>query len=297
MRAIVRSAVMGALALILAGCATTTGRIGCDRACLMQSLNAYLAALQASDVASAHLARDFRATSNGVAIAPSAMTFRALGDVQRFYADPVSGQAAYLGIIDDSSGQALTAIRIRVEDGEISESEQFIARQGDTLFSLEGFRALPPRSTPPPGARRSRDEMVAAANSYFEGLSTHNSAIIQHVAGCERLENGTRVTNRPPRQPANAVEAVEFQPRDCAGGMESMTQIREVAFRRFPLVDEEADVVMGIGLFLRPPGQTGTFARRNLLTEFFELQDGKISGIYAVMHYIDADAPDGTGWE
>jgi hypothetical protein len=54
---------------------------------------------------------------------------------------------------------------------------------------------------------------------------------------------------------------------------------------------------MGIGLFLRPPGQTGNFARRNLLTEFFDVKASKVAGIYAVMRYVDANHPDGTGWK
>ena len=45
-----------------------------------------------------------------------------------------------------------------------------------------------------------------------------------------------------------------------------------------------------------PPGQTGNFAKRNLLTEFFDIKGGKVAGIYAVMRYVEADAPDGTGW-
>lgn len=296
MRVIWTSVMMSAVALVLASCVTAPSQTSCDRACLTQTMHTYLAALQSSDFAPAHLAGDFRATRNGAEIAPSAMSFRALGDVQRFYADPVNGQAAYLGLVEETSGQALTAIRISVERGQITESEQFIARQGDTLFSLEGFRALPPRAAPPSGARVSRDEMRAAAASYFEGLARHDSTIIVHTPGCDRLENGTRVTNRPPREPVTGV-AAQVQVRDCASGMETMTQIRDVVHRRFPLIDEEAGVVMGMGLFLRPPGQTGNFARRNLLTEFFELRDGRISGIYAVMHYIDADAPESTGWD
>jgi hypothetical protein len=290
------------LGVALSGCLSTGGALAtCDRACLSGRLDAYLGALQKHDLSSVGLAPSFRATQNGIGLARGdghASSLIALGDVQRKYLDPVSGQAAYLGLIKETVGTALVAIRIRIEGNVVVESEEFVARQGDTLFSPDGFEALPPRipNALPRSDRRPRAEMIAAADSYFEGLATHNSVGIPRVEGCDRLENGTRVTNRPPRTAPVGAAAVEFGATDCASGLERMTQISGVAHRRFPLVDEEAGVVMGIGLFLRPPGQTGNFAKRNLLTEFFEVTRGKLSGIYAVMHYLDADAPDSTGW-
>jgi hypothetical protein len=56
-----------------------------------------------------------------------------------------------------------------------------------------------------------------------------------------------------------------------------------VTARRFPVVDEEAGVVLGIVVFQRPPGNGN---RRNLLTEWFVIGDGKVHGIYAAMHYL-----------
>ena len=301
------SALAGLFGLALsftASCTSTDGpaATACDRACLGARLTSYLTALQQHDLSSARLAQTFRATENGADIEAGgglAKSLTALGDTQRRYCDPITGQAAYLGVAREGADTVLIAVRIRVQDGKISESESFVARKGDALFSPDGFAALPPRApTPLPAEqRRPRTEMIAVANSYFEGLATHDGSKIPRIKGCDRLENGTRVTNRAPREaPAPGAPAVEFGSTDCASGLERMTQIAGVAHRRFPLVDEEAGVVMGVGLFLRPPGQTGNFSKRNLLTEFFEITDGKLSGIYAVMHYLDAAAPDGTGW-
>ena len=36
--------------------------------------------------------------------------------------------------------------------------------------------------------------------------------------------------------------------------MTAMAQISDVVHRRFPIVDEEAGVVIGMGVFNRPPG-------------------------------------------
>ncbi|HEV7694529.1 MAG TPA: hypothetical protein VGO52_27075 [Hyphomonadaceae bacterium] len=307
MKAIATSFAMLATAS-LAGCALMPGGSACDRACLGGQLDTYLAAIKAHDLAKAPLAADFRGTENGVTVAKGdgiAKSITALGEIQRRYFDPVTGQAAYLGLVQEGEATALTAIRIRVQNGKISESETFIARKGDTLFSSDGFKADPPRQNQAlPGSDRTpRAQMIAAADSYFEGLQRHDGSIVPKIPGCNRLENGTKVTNRPPRAAAEATPgvsaaqaAVEFGATDCTSGLDRMTQISGVAHRRFPLVDEEQGTVMGIGLFLRPPGQTGNFAKRNLLTEFFDIKGGKVAGIYAVMRYLEADAPESTGW-
>jgi hypothetical protein len=304
-----RAIALTLIAITLSACTSTGGSAACDRTCLGGQLDSYLSAVTSRDLAKVRLDAAFRATENGAIVAKGegiAKSITGLGDVQRRYFDPVTDQAAYLGLVQEGDAVALTAIRIRVKGGKILESETFIARKGDALFSPDGFRADPPRlASPLPAADRTpRAGMIAAANSYFEALQTHDSSIVPRVTGCDRLENGTKVTNRPPRAvqaPAQGVSAaeaaVEFGATDCASGLERMTQIASVAHRRFPLVDEEVGVVMGVGLFLRPPGQTGNFAKRNLLTEFFEVKGGKVAGIYAVMRYLEADAPDGTGWQ
>ena len=81
---------------------------------------------------------------------------------------------------------------------------------------------------------------------------------------------------------------------DCVAGFEGFkNSIAEATLRRFPLVDEEAGVVMGATLFRRPPTNQ---MRRNLLTEYFYVVDGKLAHITAAMFYIDPAAPHSNGW-
>ena len=77
-----------------------------------------------------------------------------------------------------------------------------------------------------------------------------------------------------------------------------MTQISGVVERIFPVVDQQAGVVLGRGVFNRPPGakrRDGTPWPRNYLMEYFSVDKGKISGIYAVMHYLPPDSA-GSSW-
>ena len=41
----------------------------------------------------------------------------------------------------------------------------------------------------------------------------------------------------------------------------------------------------------------GTPFPRNLLTEIFVVENGRIRGIYAAMHYMTPDIPDAPGWK
>jgi hypothetical protein len=53
-------------------------------------------------------------------------------------------------------------------------------------------------------------------------------------------------------------------------------------------VDEEAGVVLGLGVFIRRPGVT---TRRNVLSEWFVIDDNKIRSIYAAMFYPPQEQP------
>src|SRR5262245_52266202 len=140
--------------------------------------------------------------------------------------------------------------------------------------------------------------MTAIANSYFDGLTTHDGSIILHEAGCSRIENGTTMTGRgrgagrgagADGRGAPAAPAAAPPPgaNDCAANLENLN-VSLVAARRYPVVDEEAGVVLGLVVFMRKPGTT---TRRNLLSEWFFVDSNKIRTIYAAMFYPPPDAP------
>ena len=68
---------------------------------------------------------------------------------------------------------------------------------------------------------------------------------------------------------------------DCAS-KGAMANIYAVTARRYPIVDEEAGVVLGLGVFERKPGVA---MRRNMLSEWFVIEQGKIRWIYSSMFY------------
>jgi hypothetical protein len=227
----------------------------CDRACLKTTLDQYLAAIVRHDPAAAPLSVGFRQTENAqvrVAGAGRWQSATALGQLQRRYFDPVTEQAGYFGTIDEAGGPAIVTLRLKVEDRKITEAEWVIDRDGDpspqpggnrtnpSLYNAEYLLEHPPAERVVPKAERlSRTDLVAIANSYFDGLSAHDGKIIKAHAGCVRVENGTLTTQRP-------IET---------GGLADCTAVR-----------------------------------RNLLSEWFYIDQGKIRSIYAAMFYPEQEA-------
>jgi hypothetical protein len=304
----VKAAIWVALAA-LSGPAQAQSPAPCDRSCLADVLDRYLAATLKHDPAAGGLAPGHRATENAVDVPAGQGVWRtatALGVVQRRYFDPVAGQAAYFGHLREGEMDSVVSLRIKVAGRAVAEAEWTIARKAATgMFDAAGLAQYPPPPEGPLPARERtpRFQMMSIANGYFQALQDHDGEGIPHVDRCERVENGVKVTHRPrPAGPPGAPPAAaapglaqEEISGDCVAGFEGFrNSIAETTLRRFPLIDEEAGVVMGMTIFRRPPANA---MRRNLLTEFFYVRGGKLAGIWAAMYYLPPEVPHGSGWD
>jgi len=270
----------------------------CDRACLKDVLDRYLSAVIKHDPSAAPLMVGFRQTENAVAVRLGTGVWKSvtgLGRLQRRYLDPVSGQAAYFGVVEEGDRSAIVTVRLKVDGRRVSEAEWYLARQGDpglngpaqpgqpagNFFDPENLaKSPPPEQTLPKASRLPRESLIGITNSYFDGITSHDGSVIQAHPGCARTENGTTVTGRAGRGGAAGVS-------DCTSGLETIN-IQMVAARRFPVVDEEAGVVLALAVFIRKPGTT---TRRNVFSEWFVIEDQKIRSIYSAMFYPPPEAP------
>jgi hypothetical protein len=132
----------------------------------------------------------------------------------------------------------------------------------------------------PEAERLPREALMAIANTYFDGFSTEDSMVVASHAGCMRVENGFTVTGRPRKDNPDATT-------DCSTSLTGFN-VQYVAARRFPVVDAEAGVVLGMVVFIRKPGIS---QRRNVLSEWFVIDRQKIRSIYAAMFYPPPEAP------
>ena len=315
-RPITRYAFLVLLMVSVVAGARTANAQTCDRACLRAALDQYLAAVVKHDPSAAPLVLGYRHTENAINKKLGDGVWKSvtgLGKVQRKYVDAVSGQAAYYGLVDEGSGSALVTIRIRVENLKITEGEWYLARPDDpglngprqpgrgsaNLFNPDYLTANPPPERVVPREKReSRDTLVRIVNSYFDAITSHDTAVAMTHPGCGRVENGTPApagrflppvgrgaapaggpAPQPGAPPAPAAN------NDCVSGLSNFN-LSMVVGRRIPLVDEEAQVALGLAIFVRRPGSP---TPRNVFSEWFIIDEGKIRTIYTAMFYPPAD--------
>jgi len=303
-----RYVVVGAV-VMAAGVTGTSAQPACDRACLRTTLDQYLAAVVKHDPAAAPLVIGFRQTENAINTRPGNgvwKTVTALGAVQRRFLDPVTGQAAYYGTLeegnkDGGNNTILATVRVRVENRKLTEAEWHIARPDDPGLNGPRQPGRPPANllnteylakNPPPdrvvprNQRVDRDSLVRIVNSYFDAITSHDTSVALTHPGCARAENGSPapagrflppLTTPAPGAPAST--------NDCVSGLANFNLSMVVA-RRVPLVDEEAQAVLGYAVFIRRPGSP---TPRNVFSEWFFIDEAKIRTIYTAMFYPPAE--------
>ena len=308
-RRMLQTALIVGLAL-LGRAGSASAQAACDRACLRTMLDQYLQAVIKHDPKAAPLIVGFRQTENAVNVAPGNgvwKTVTGLGKMQRRYLDPVSGQAGYYGLVEEGSSVALVTVRLRVQNRKLTEAEWYLARENDpglngprqpgrppaNLFNAEYLIANPPPDRVVPAARRlTRDELIAVTQSYFDAITSHDNSVALTHPGCGRAENGSPAppgkflppAPRPAAAGAPAGPPPGASSNDCVGGLANFNLSMVVA-TRIPLVDEEAQVSLGMAVFIRRPGSS---TPRNVFSEWFNVEDGRIKTIYTAMFYPPA---------
>jgi hypothetical protein len=297
--------------VVLGGCsANSSGQVDCDRDCLRSALDSFLDAVVAKDPSRAPLAIGFRQTVNAINVTTDKGVWQsvtALGDVQRKYFDPVTGQAGYYGTLKEGDETPIVTIRLRVENGQITEAEWYVARADDP--GMMGPRRAggppannhnpeylaqnpPPQRVVPPGERVDRAALIRIADSYFDAITSHDGSVALTHKGCGRAENGSPTpageflpplprANPPPQAPPGFAGPPGGGSMDCVAGLQNFNAAM-VAARRIPLVDVEAQIVMATGVFIRRPGSP---TPRLVSSWWFVIDEGKIRVAYTAMFY------------
>jgi hypothetical protein len=273
----------------------------CDRACLNSLLDQYLAAVVAHEASQLPLARDVKYTENGQALkigdgfwgtASGAPTYKIYAD------DPQAGQAIFLGVLPENGAPVILCVRIKVELRRITEIEAIVSRkEGGSIARPENLVTPNPifAEAVAPAQRRSRQNMIAIANSYFSAIEKGHASFVPFDANCNRIESGVQTTNN---------SALASNP-DSVLGMGCADQIKSRNFqpdtlirdRRFAVIDEERGLVFVLGFFDhdatlrsytmadgRTVKQTRTGPWTWEIAEMFKIQDGKIMRVEAIVN-------------
>lgn len=229
----------------------------CDRLCLQGFVDQYLTALEARDPNRAPFADHARFTEQGVELRLGDGAWGTVTSIDKDYriyiADEERGEVAFIGIGTENWEQpGIFALRIRVQDGRISEAETLWGR------TIPGAKSLLERGRPRPAfsqsipetKRLSRDRLVAIANTYFTGLQDNDGTReVRFSKDCNRIENGTQTTNNKsgtPRPGAPAAPSWTCDQQFRSGYFRIDTDLRD---RRFRVVDPERGLVFAFGFF------------------------------------------------
>jgi hypothetical protein len=195
--------------------------------------------------------------------------------------DTQGGEVTFPGTIKEDGTPAVLALRLKIENRQISEVETPVQR---SERSAQGFEKIgwAWTETIPAAERISREDLIKTANMYFSGMQKNDGKGVYPFADdCNRIE--------------------QFQ----SGLLHFVTRIRD---RRFVVVDPERGLVFSFVFFDHSGGHTRTFQTPDgrtvtagpaqlwtwQLAELFKIERGKIRQIEAIMER----APYGinSGW-
>ncbi len=283
----------------------------CDRACLNGFVDNLLAAMVAHDPSRLPLGREVKYTENGQTLKIGDGFWgsaSALPAYQIYADDPQTGQAMFMGVLQENGAPVIFCVRLKVELHQITEIEVIVSRKEPGSLARPENLVQPNlifSETLAPAQRRSRQNMIAIANSYFNAIEKGHASFVPFDSNCNRIESGVQTTNNSQlaTQPdsvlalgcADQIKTRNFQPD---------TLIRD---RRFAVIDEERGLVFVLGFFDhdatlrsytladgRTVKQTRTAPWTWEIAEMFKIQDGKIMRVEALVN----PAPYGmkSGW-
>jgi len=231
-----------------------------DRAYLVDLMDQYLAALVKHDPAGFPLASNIKLVEN-TQVTPIGKglwetSTGGTNDYKIYVADPVAGQIGFMGLIEEEGKPIQLGVRLKLENGEITEIDHMIWRQiNDPL--PEGL--IKPR----PGLiqrleeseRVSREEMLKAANAYYDAIEQSDGTVAPFADECQRHEGGITSANNQEPLPEDAETTfgamAAFGRMKCGEQLSTgiMGYITDINQRRLFAVDEEMGLVMAFSMF------------------------------------------------
>ena len=180
--------------LLLSAC---SGEAECDRDCLNTTMDSYLAALVAHDPNAVALAPDLIYVENVTRMRPlEGLWEHAISGPTEFaikIPDVEQQQAGFMGVMrrqgpDSNPQNVLLSIRLKIEDGQITEAEHLIAPVNE-MQRLQTPRAGLVNEVSE-GSRQNYDDLVAIGLSYYDALDDNDGSLMPFADDCQRHENG-----------------------------------------------------------------------------------------------------------
>ena len=300
--------------------------IHCPRACMIGVMDQYLDALVRHDPSGLPLSRGVRFTENteeirlGEGLWVSAS--KGPGDFKVYAVDPASSQAVFYGLMEEHGRPIQVVVRLKLVNGRVTEIEHVINRGAlspAAMANLQAPRAALLSDVPAP-ERTPRDQMINAADDYFEAIEHNDGSRAPFAPDCDRRENGSKTTNNNPPVPwpvpLGSPEANRGMSLIGAMGCADQLNTGVMAFitrlwpRRIDVVDEEKGLVITFVMFNHRggfrdlpikgvPGVTslplGGASSTMQMAELFKIRGGQIHEVEAIGFALPYGAK--SGWE
>lgn len=263
------------ISLVMLGMlATAQAQAGtCDERCLLKTLDDYLQHLERHDTHGLKVAASLNARENAEAVPLGSGSWSTISRVLPGlkFADAMTGEAVYAGGVEHGDRLGALFLRIKVENGQISESEM-LTRGGEPggTADMSGLREpdILYDAIVPTERRSTREQLFGFVNAYLDGISKHDGSIPHFSYRCDRYSAGMKWTNNPDNPP-------EKGGGSCASSFTGLKG-QEVVNRRFVVADPVHGIVAA--LFIIPHGEASPQRSTNV-GEVFKIVDGKIRSI------------------
>ncbi|MGA2879869.1 MAG: hypothetical protein ABSG13_13035 [Bryobacteraceae bacterium] len=265
---------------------------GCDRACLQGFVDSYLDAMAKHDPSKLPVTASVKFTENGRELKLGEGFWKTAGPATyRLYAlDPQSGDAAAQAVVSENGELNTFFVRLKLKAKKISGAETLVCRKGQAGFFAPDKMTTAPAiySEPlPESEKTARTQLIKQASAYFTAVQTEGTKDYRAAplaADMNRFENGVQTTNVPVMGNP-AMSGAEQLDKGIFKGL-------VIDHRRFPVVDTERGVVVGLMLMhANMNGQMGGI----LISEMFKIAGNKIEQVQAVMVNVANDSD--TGWK
>ena len=257
----------------------------CNRQCLIEKTDAYVAALVAHDVKLAPLSDDIRFVENVTRMAPGEGLWKSIvkgpGTFAIHVPDEINQTAGYLAMVTymgpaqapqgaspeqraefaarnpPAEQPAIVAMRLKFDDrGSIVEAEHLIS--GVREAQMANLQAPRPGifTEIPEGQRQTHAELIRIGESYYDALDDNNGELTPFAPDCERHENGMITASSNPSTGPSIPGAASTPrvARDCREQLSTNTfqYIDRIDNRRVFAADPQTGLVMGLSHFRHP---------------------------------------------
>ncbi len=215
-----------------------------------------------------------------------------------------AGGVAVFGVLEETTTRSPYALRLKVVEGSVAEVESIVVRPEDAgiPFVTADIGPLAVWEEIIPAAQRTpRQQMIDAANGYFETLQRNDGTLhVQFTDNCNRRENGFTSTNVP-NPDLDPLWKLGCADQFRMGQYLYDDRLRD---RRFLVVDEERGIVLAGG-FIDHEGRIGEFTLTDgskrtsifrrphsfVLLEAFKIKAGRIEQVEASFITVPYNMP------